>query len=118
MVGNEPLAPKPDPIQPPTAAAPQSQPTIVPPPIIIPPTGNFIRNLLAKASAKIQSKKKAKLEKIMTALNTKTKITNDEVEKLLHVSDATAERYLTTLVKEGKINQDRKTGAGVAYTKI
>jgi len=122
MAGNEPIVPKPDPIPPPSAAA-QAQPPAVlpspipPTPIIIPPTGNFIRNLLAKASAKIQSKKKAKLEKIMAALNTKNKITNNEVEKLLHVSDATAERYLSTLVKEGKIIQVGKQGKGVLYIK-
>ena len=112
MAGNDPLPPKPDPMAPPSAAAPQAQP------IIVPPTGNFIRNLLAKASAKIQSKKKAKLEKIMQALNTKTKITNDEVEKLLHVSDATATRYLSALEKENKIKQVGKTGTGVVYSKI
>jgi len=112
MAGNEPLAPKPDPIAPPSSAAPQAQP------IIVPPTGNFIRNLLAKASAKIQSKKKAKLEKIMAALNSKNKITNDEVEKLLHVSDATATRYFSALEKEGKIKQIGKTGHGVVYSKI
>ena len=110
--GNEPIAAKPDPIPPPSAAAPQAQP------LIIPPTGNFIRNLLAKASAKIQSKKKAKLEKIMQALTTKNKITNDEVEKLLRVSDATATRYLSALAKEGKIKQVGKTGTGVVYQKI
>lgn len=86
--------------------------------MIVPPTRNFIRDILAKASAKIQSKKKAKLEKIMAALNTKNKITNDEVEKLLHVSDATATRYLSALEKEGKLQQVGKTGPGVAYQKI
>jgi hypothetical protein len=111
MAGNEPIASKPDPIAPPSSAAPQAQP------IIVPPTGNFIRNLLAKASAKIQSKKKAKLEKIIQALNTKNKITNDEVEKLLHVSDATATRYLSELEKQGKITQTGKTGHAVTYTK-
>ncbi len=110
--GNEPIEPKPDPIPPPSAAAPQAQP------LIIPPTGNFIRNLLAKASAKIQSKKKAKLDKIMQLLNTKNKITNDEVEKFLHVSDATAARYLSALAKEGKIKQIGKTGTGVVYQKV
>lgn len=109
MAGNEPLAPKPDPIPPPSSAAPQEQP------IVVPPTGNFIRNLLAKASAKIQGKKKAKLEKIMAALNSKNKITNDEVEKLLHVSDATATRYLSALEKEGKIIQVGKQGKSVLY---
>ena len=47
-----------------------------------------------------------------------TTITNNEVEKLLHVSDATATRYLSTLEKEGKIKQSGKTGKGVSYSKI
>ena len=42
---------------------------------------------------------------------------NDEVEKLLHVSDATATRYLSVLEREGKIKQLGKTGKGVVYTK-
>jgi len=54
----------------------------------------------------------------MLALNSKNKITNDEVEKLLHVSDATATRYLSALEKENKIKQVGKTGTGVAYSKI
>jgi len=54
----------------------------------------------------------------MEALNTKGKITNDEVEKLLHVSDATATRYLSALEKEGKIQQVGKTGKAVEYTRI
>jgi predicted HTH transcriptional regulator len=47
-----------------------------------------------------------------------TNITNDEVEKYLHVSDATATRYLSILEKEGKIKQNGKTGKGVLYTKL
>lgn len=53
----------------------------------------------------------------MEALNTKGKITNDEVEKLLHVSDATATRYLSLLEREGTIKQFGKIGAGVVYGK-
>ena len=48
----------------------------------------------------------------------KSKITNDEVEKFLHVSDATATRYLSILEKEGKIKQSGKTGRSVSYLKI
>ena len=45
-------------------------------------------------------------------------ITNDEVEKLLHVSDATATRYLQALEKENKIKQTGVTGKAVFYEKI
>lgn len=76
------------------------------------------RDLLVKARATIQDRKRKKLDKILEALNTKGKITNDEVEKLLHVSDATATRYLSALEKEGKIQQVGKTGKAVEYTRI
>lgn len=38
----------------------------------------------------------------------KRDITNDDVEKLLHVSDATATRYLQELEKGGRITQAGK----------
>ena len=101
------MPPQPDPIQPPSSAAPA-------------PTGilHTAHDLLVKARVALQDRKRKKRDKIMEALTKKNKITNDEVEKLLHVSDATATRYLSVLVKEGKIKQDRRTGAGVAYQKI
>src|SRR3989338_8711406 len=76
------------------------------------------RDVLTKARATIQDRKHKKLEKILEALTAKGKITNDEVEKLLHVSDATATRYLSALEKEGKIQQVGKTGKAVKYTRI
>jgi Fic family protein len=54
----------------------------------------------------------------MTLFLKKSKITNDEVKDFLHVSDATAERYLNTLEKENKIKQVGKTGHAVSYQKI
>jgi len=79
---------------------------------------NHTHENLAKAQLTIQEKKRKKLEKIIEALNTKGKITNDEVEKLLHVSDATATRYLSILEKEGKIKQSGRTGQSVSYSRI
>ena len=77
-----------------------------------------IRDFLNKARIATQDRKRKKCDKIMMALTTKNKITNDEVEKLLHVSDATATRYLSALEKEGRIRQVGKTGHGVVYSKI
>jgi len=77
-----------------------------------------IRELLAKAQFAIQFRKRKKLDKIMLLFLHQSKITNDEVEKFLHVSDATATRYLSILEKEGKIKQNGKTGKGVSYSKI
>ena len=44
------------------------------------------------------------------------RISNNDVQNALGVSDATAERYLNELEKEGKIRQVGKTGASVTYT--
>ena len=65
-----------------------------------------------------QEKKRKKIDAILDLFAKQTNLTNNEVEKLLHVSDATATRYLETLEKEGKIKQVGKTGKGVSYTKI
>lgn len=73
---------------------------------------------LLKANEKRYDKKFKGLEKILQLLTKQSKIANDEVEKLLRVSDATATRYLDILEKEGKIKQIGKTGKGVYYTKL
>ena len=44
--------------------------------------------------------------------------TNNDVEKLLGISDATATRYFEELEQEGKVRQIGDTGAGVYYEKI
>jgi predicted HTH transcriptional regulator len=82
------------------------------------PNKNKVLELLNKAKLAIQSRKRKKLDKVMTLFLKNSKITNDEVEKFLHVSDATAERYLNILEKKNKIKQVGKTGHAVSYTKI
>ena len=79
---------------------------------------SFALALLVKARNAIQFRKRRKLDRIMTLFLKQSKITNDEVEKLLRVSDATASRYLSQLEKEEKITQHGKTGAGVSYSRI
>ena len=103
----------------PTDPEPPSAAASVPAPVI-PQTGilHATREILVKARVAIQDRKRKKRDKIMQALTTKSKITNDEVEKLLHVSDATATRYLSALEKENKIKQVGRTGTGVVYLKI
>ena len=57
----------------------------------------------------------------MNLLLKNPKITNNNVEKYLHVSDATATRYLSILEKEGKIKKNEKNGKKgkwVSYLKI
>jgi Fic family protein len=49
---------------------------------------------------------------------TSENITNNDVEKLLGVSDATATRYLEELEKEGLIKQQGETGKYTYYQKF
>jgi len=114
---DKPIAPTPAP-EPPQATSASATPAPAPTSTSSPQATQAARDLLVKARATIQDRKRKKLDKIMEALNTKGKITNDEVEKLLHVSDATATRYLSALEKEGKIQQVGKTGKAVEYTRI
>src|SRR3989338_1503221 len=123
LPASEPLPPEPEPIAPtpasqPPQAATSASATPVPASTSSLQATHPARDLLVKARATIQDRKHKKLEKILEALNTKGQITNDEVEKLLHVSDATATRYLSALEKEGKIQQVGKTGKAVEYTRI
>jgi Fic family protein len=103
--------------QPTPASPPESLPAQAPV-IAIPPPQNIVGLILTKARLMIQLRKQKKLVKIMGLFLTKSKITNDVVEKLLHVSDATATRYLSELEKQGKIKQTGKTGHAVTYAKI
>lgn len=59
--------------------------------------------LLLKAKTKLQFRKRQKLDKILNLARQKGRIKNDEVEKLVKVSDKTATRYLQQLVKEGTL---------------
>ncbi len=64
---------------------------------------------------KTNERKRKKLDKIVEYLNKNQKISNDQVEKLLRVSDATATRYLDQLEKENKIKQVGTTGRHTHY---
>ena len=131
----EPIQPPveaPVPPEPPTAQIPanepfdsaQDKPTPTPEPLpqattsVVAPILNYARDLAVKARAVIQGRKRKKLDKILEAVTKHGSITNDQVEKLLHVSDATATRYLTQLEKEGKLKQEGKTGKSVKYLKL
>ena len=57
------------------------------------------------------------LKNLITQKSNSDKITNDEVQQLLGVSDATAERYLEELESEGLITQSGLSGKYVYYTK-
>lgn len=95
--------PQPAQESPPVSPSSISAPVLEPAEKVVP-----LKNLWRKALEKIQFRKRRRLEKVMTLARRKRRIVNDDVEKLLHVSDATASRYLGQLVKEGKL---RRSGA-------
>ena len=68
----------------------------------------------ARGLAKRRAKTGEYLEKIVAHAREKKEITNDDVEKLLHVADATASRYLKMLVERGKLIRAGK-GRSVKY---
>ncbi len=120
---NEPFTPEPEvksePLEHAPVSAPQPQPVSAP--VFVEPQQNktsLARELLVKARNMIQFRKRKKLDRVMTLFLKKSKITNDEVEKFLHVSDATATRYLSILENEGRIKQNGKTGHMVSYSRI
>lgn len=77
-------------------------------------TGKGGQSLFEKQTAEKEEHKK----QILKFFETNSKADNNDVQKLLGVADATAERYLQELEGEGKIKQNGDTGKGVYYTKI
>jgi hypothetical protein len=65
----------------------------------------FIHGLLIKAQAKIQSNKQKKLNEIIQLAQKKQTIKNEDVQKLLRISSATATRYLVKLVEQGHLTR-------------
>jgi len=63
-------------------------------------------------------KKQENKVKILEFLRSNEKIRNNDVEKLLGVSDTTATRYLNELEKEQKIKQIGTVGHAVYYRLI
>lgn len=73
-----------------------------------------IKEIIVYRNPKRRSIEEGK-KKILELLKEKSKITNDEVQKLVGVSDATATRYLDELERERKIRQIGKEGRFVYY---
>ena len=68
--------------------------------------------LIAEQTAKKAENK----QKILAFVQEHGKIQNNDVEKLAGVSNATAERYLDELEKEGELTQHGTIGQSVFYT--
>ena len=73
------------------------------------------RNANAGFIAKQMEQKTENKQKILAFIQANGKIQNNDVEKLAGVSNATAERYLDELEKEGKLIQHGTIGQGVFY---
>ena len=73
-----------------------------------------MRGGLIAEQAKKKAENKAKILEALQQTQDK-KIKNNDIEKLLGVSDATATRYLDELEKEGKVRQVGTTGHAVYY---
>lgn len=67
---------------------------------------------------KQQNEKHKRKEKILTMIREKGKVTNNDIERVLSVSDASASNYLQELEREGKIEQVGERGRFVSYKLI
>ena len=83
-------------------------------------TGIYVGYSIKKELAVIKGRNGAPSEagskKILALAAKKTKLTNNDVEKLLKISGATATRYLVALEKQGVLVQHGKTSRNVFYT--
>lgn len=80
--------------------------------------GMYIARRKANAGfiAEQTAKKSENKQKILAFVQEHGKVQNNDVEKLAGVSNATAERYLDELEKEGKLVQHGVIGQSVFYT--
>lgn len=107
---------QPDPVPPP-AETPPAQPVEAPqpttaPPVVEPPVSPSVpmppvppavsvRDLLTRARQTIASRKRKKLDAIVTALKKHGPMTNGQIRDAVPISESTATRYLDILEKEG-----------------
>ena len=64
-----------------------------------------------------EREKKEHMRRVVEFVATKQRVANQDIERLLGVSDATATRYLEELEKSGYIRQVGTTGQSVYYQK-
>jgi len=72
---------------------------------------------LAEFNQKREAEMTKKKQEILNFLVGKEKVKNDDIQKLLAVSDATVTRYMDELEKEGKVSQIGK-GSNAYYEKV
>ena len=98
----EPVAPPVETVPPPTPIPPapspvQSTPTPVP--------AVTVSDLLIRARQTIASRKRKKLDMILSVLQKNGSLTNRQIRDIIHISESTTTRYLNILEKEGKVRQ-------------
>lgn len=62
------------------------------------------------------AEKEARKARVLALITERGQVQNNDVETLLGISDASAERYLHELEQEGRIRQHGETGKDVFYT--
>ena len=86
--------------------------------LLVAPKRNLGKENKTSGLDKINTKSRENIseakEKIMSLAREKGVITNNDIEKLLGVSDATTTRYFDELEKEGKLRQ-RGSGSAIEY---
>ncbi len=78
---------------------------------------NIFENI-TKTNVKNHINKEDRKRQILALMQESKKISNDQIEKNIGVSDATATRYLDELEKENKIIQHGSRGKSVFYTLV
>lgn len=73
------------------------------------------KNALRYLTIEQLKERQENLQKILYHLSYHDDITNDQVEKILTISNSTAERYLKDLEQQGMIVQTDKTGRSIKY---
>ena len=73
---------------------------------------------LDRINKKKREQVKIQKDRILELVKERGRITNDDVQKLLSVSDATATRYLDNMEKDGSITQKGEKGRHVFYILI
>lgn len=86
--------------------------------IIVGIVGIILGTYLGRRKVENVREKEKNKQKILKFFESRERVANNDVEKLLGVSDATATRYLDELEKQGEIRQVGKEGRFVYYERI
>ena len=76
-----------------------------------------VRKGLYGLNAEKKKNMERNLRRVRDLIKQNIEVTNNDVEKALSVSNATASNYLEELEKRGEVIQSAKTGRAVVYTK-